>query len=134
MPDFDVLIQELTFKAVRSSGPGGQHVNKTASKVVAHCDIPNSVALNDEEKRLLTHKLSSRLTTEGILILESSATRSQHKNKELVIERMRAVISAGLKKEKRRKKTRPPRIAALKRLLSKKQQAEKKAQRKKPDL
>lgn len=134
MPNFDVLTQELTFKAIKSSGPGGQHVNKTASKVVVQCDIPNSGAFNDEEKQLLAYKLSSRLTGEGILVLDSSSTRSQHKNKELAIKRVIAVITGALKKEKPRKKTRPPKVAKLKRLRNKKQQAEKKENRKKPDL
>lgn len=134
MPDFDILEQELTFKAVRSSGPGGQHVNKTASKVVAQYDINNSEALNEEEKLLLLNKLSSRLTKEGILILESSSTRSQHKNKELVRERLFEIITLALKKQKSRKKTKPSKASKLKRLREKKIKSEKKGNRQKPDV
>lgn len=134
MPDFEILIQELNFKAVRSSGAGGQHVNKTASKVVVQFDIPNSKALNEEEKSQLLKKLSSRLTNDGVLILDSSESRSQHKNKEIVVERLFELITAGLKKVKPRKKTKPSKASKLKRLKEKKAIAEKKANRQKPDL
>lgn len=134
MPDIDLLQQELNFKAVRSSGAGGQHVNKTASKVVLQYDLQNSEAVNDEEKALLLEKLSSRLTKEGVLILDSSESRSQHKNKELVVERLLEIIASALKKPKPRKKTKPSKASKLKRLKEKKVIAEKKANRQKPDI
>lgn len=134
MPDLDLLASEATWKAVRSSGPGGQHVNKTASKVVVQFDIPSSTVLTGEEKSRLLNKLSSRLTTEGVLILESSASRSQHTNKNLVLERLKEVIREGLKKPKPRKKTKPSKASKLKRLREKKIKAEKKSNRQKPPL
>lgn len=134
MPDLDVLQHELNFKAVKSSGPGGQHVNKTASKVVAQFDINNSQAFDEDEKAMLLHKLSSRLSKDGVLNLESSFSRSQHKNKEIVIERMLQVISGALKKTKPRKKTKPSKASKLKRLREKKMRSEKKDQRQKPNL
>lgn len=134
MLNLDVLQLELTFKAVKSSGPGGQHVNKTASKVVVQYNIPESSALNEEEKALLLKKLFSRLTNEGILIMDSSESRSQHKNKELVTERLIEVLNAGLKKTKPRKKTKPGRASKLKRLREKKERSDKKAGRQKPTL
>lgn len=134
MADFEILKQELSFKAVRSSGAGGQHVNKTSSKVVVQFDIPNSAALNDEEKSRLLQKLSNRLTNEGVLILDSSESRSQHKNKDLVIDKLHEIIAQGLKKEKPRKKTRPTKASKLKRLREKKVISEKKANRQRPDL
>ena len=134
MPNLDILHQELTFKAVRSSGAGGQHVNKTSSKVVLQYDIPASAALEEEEKSLLLNKLSSRLTNEGVLILDSSDSRSQHKNKELVIEKLLNLIAQGLKKEKPRKKTKPSKASKLKRLRAKKVNTEKKANRQRPEL
>ena len=134
MPDFDVIVSEATWKAVRSSGPGGQHVNKTASKVVVQFDVPNSSALNEEEKQLVLKKLSSRLTTEGVLILEGSSTRSQHKNKDLTLESLKEIIMESLKKPKPRKKTKPSKASKLKRLREKKIQAEKKGNRQKPLL
>lgn len=134
MANFDDLLQEVSWKAVRSSGPGGQHVNKTASKVILHFDIPNSSALTEEEKSRLLKKLSSRLTTEGVLILESSATRSQHKNRELGMERLGEVIREGIIKPKPRKKTKPSKASKLKRLREKKALSEKKSNRQKPSL
>ena len=134
MPHFEILKQELFFKAVKSSGPGGQHVNKTASKVVVQFDIPTSSAVTEEEKALLLEKLSSRLTKEGILIIDSSESRSQHKNKELVTERLIKVISGALKKSKPRKKTRPTKASKLKRLMEKKARSAQKTDRRKPEI
>ena len=134
MPDFDILKQELSFKAVRSSGAGGQHVNKTSSKVVVTYNIPASAALNEKEKTLLLEKLSSRLTNDGVLILDSSESRSQHNNKEVVIEKLLGVITQGLKKAKPRKKTKPSRASKLKRIKEKKTLSEKKANRQRPEL
>lgn len=126
------LLQELDFKAVRSSGAGGQHVNKTASKVELHFDVENSEGLSQEEKDRLLKKLDSKLTNSGELILQSEATRSQHKNKEDVIARFLELIKESLKKPKPRKKTKPTKASKIKRLKKKKIQAEKKAQRKDP--
>lgn len=134
MENFDDLLGEVTWKAVKSSGPGGQHVNKTASKVVLHFDIPNSSALTEEKKAQLLNKLSSRLTTEGVLILESSASRSQHKNREIGMERFLEVIRKGLIKPRPRKKTKPSKASKLKRLREKKIKSEKKSNRQKPSI
>lgn len=134
MPHFDLLVQELNFKAVKSSGPGGQHVNKTASKVVVQYDINSSEALTEDEKKLLLKKLSTRLSKEGILILECSSTRSQHKNKELVKERLTEIITLALQKPKFRKKTKPSKASKFKRLREKKLKSEKKEGRQKPQF
>lgn len=134
MPDLDVLQKELTFKAIRSSGPGGQHVNKTSSKVVVQYDIATSAALEEEERSLLLTKLSTRLTNDGVLILDSSESRSQHKNKELVFIKLMEILNQALKKVKPRKKTKPSKASKLKRLREKKSNAEKKSNRQRPDL
>lgn len=134
MTSYEVLLEEVVWKAVKSSGPGGQHVNKTASKVILQYDIPNSSALTEEEKTILLKKLSSRLTREGVLIIESSSSRSQHKNREQGLERLKNVIREGLKKPKPRKETKPSRASKLKRLREKKAQGEKKSNRQKPSL
>lgn len=134
MPDLDTLKQELNWKAVKSSGPGGQHVNKTASKVVVNFDVANSNALSEEEKSRIFKKLSSRISKSGELTLESGATRSQHQNKELVTERLLEMITQAVKKEKPRKKTKPTKASKLKRLREKKIRAEKKGNRQKPPL
>ena len=130
--DDDKLIKELKFKAVRSSGAGGQHVNKTSSKVELHFEVENSEALGDEEKVRILKKLENRITSSGELILSSEATRSQHKNKEDVIERFLVLIKESLKKAKKRKKTKPSRAAKEKRLKAKKIKAEKKSGRQNP--
>jgi len=134
MPDFETIKQELTWKAVRSSGPGGQHVNKTASKAVIQFDIANSQAFTEEEKMRILKKLESRLTTNSVLIIESSDSRSQHQNKEAGIERLLDIITKAIKKPKPRKKTRPTKASKFKRLREKKMRGEKKENRQKPSL
>jgi len=133
MPDIEILINEVSFKAVRSSGAGGQHVNKTSSKVILTFDIEQSSGLSEEEKALLSKKLQNRLTLNNELILNCSETRSQHKNKELVLERFKEIIVSGLTKPKKRKKTKPSRASKFKRLRKKKMHSEKKSNRRKPD-
>jgi len=134
MFDEALLISELTFKAIRSSGAGGQHVNKVASKVVLNFNLKQSEVFSEAQKNLLLNNLSNRLTTDGILILQSDESRSQHKNKELVVKRFLDLIKQGLKVPKKRKPTKIPKAVKLKRLLKKKQQADKKANRKPPEV
>ncbi|HAB27767.1 MAG TPA: aminoacyl-tRNA hydrolase, partial [Xanthomarina gelatinilytica] len=105
MFDEALLISELTFKAIRSSGAGGQHVNKVASKVVLNFNLKQSEVFSEAQKNLLLNNLSNRLTTDGILILQSDESRSQHKNKELVVKRFLDLIKQGLKVPKKRKPT-----------------------------
>ncbi|MCF6279572.1 MAG: aminoacyl-tRNA hydrolase [Flavobacteriaceae bacterium] len=128
------LIKELSFKAIRSSGAGGQHVNKTSSQIVLTFDVLNSKVLNDEEKESLFRKLKTRLSKEFILTLNCSETRSQHKNKEIVIKRFLELISDGLKVKKYRKKSKPSKASIKKRLEKKAKHALKKSNRKKPDF
>ena len=134
MFDEALLISELTFKAIRSSGAGGQHINKVASKVVLNFNLKQSEVFSEAQKNLLLNNLSNRLTTDGILILQSDESRSQHKNKELVVKRFLDLIKQGLKVPKKRKPTKIPKAVKLKRLSKKKQQADKKANRKPPEV
>lgn len=134
MFDEKLLISELNFKAIRSSGAGGQHVNKTASKVELTFSLMDSSALNDEQKSMLKNSLSTRLTNDNVIILQCDESRSQHKNKALVIDRFLQLIKQGLVVPKKRKKTKVPKVVKLKRLQSKKQTAEKKAKRKPPEI
>ena len=90
--DSDKIIAELNFKAVRSSGAGGQNVNKVSSKVVLSFDLNTSQALSEEEKLLLQENISARLTSENILILNCDEDRSQLKNKDIVIKRFLEII------------------------------------------
>lgn len=132
--EIDKILSELTFKAVRSSGAGGQNVNKVSSKVVLTFDLKNSQALTDEEKLLVETKLSSRLTTDAVLILNCDEDRSQFRNKEIVIKRFLELIKNALFILKERKPTRIPKSVIRKRIKDKKNISEVKKNRRKPDL
>ena len=134
MVNVEELLKELSFKAIRSSGAGGQHVNKVSSKIELLFNVNESTALNEEDKSLLIKNLSSRLTKNNELILTCDESRSQHKNKEIVTSRFIEIIQNGLKRPKKRKKTRPSIASVKKRLATKKKTSEKKSSRKKPDL
>ena len=128
------LLQELNLKAVRSSGAGGQHVNKVSTKVELAFDVANSNALSSIEKERVLHKLANRLTKDNILMLQADATRSQFKNKELVIKRFLELLENAIKIQKKRRKTKPSRSSVEKRLRKKKKDALKKANRGRPKL
>lgn len=128
------IIQELQFKAVRSSGAGGQHVNKVSTKIELFFDLDNSNALTETEKERISLKLAHRLTKENMLLLQCDESRSQHKNKDLAIKRFLEVLENALIVPKKRRKTKPSRGAIEKRLQNKKKAAQKKVNRGKPDL
>lgn len=130
--DINQLIKELKFKAIRSSGAGGQHVNKVSSKIVLFFDIDSSPELSGEEKEILIYNLGPKLTKDNILILNCDESRSQHKNKEIIIQRFLQLIVNGLKVAKERKATKPNKSSIRKRLENKKKHAAVKANRKKP--
>ena len=128
------LITELTFKAVRSSGAGGQNVNKVSSKVVLTFDLNASSALNEEEKALITLKLASKLTSENLLILNCDEDRSQLKNKAIVTTRFIDLIKRALIVPKKRKATKVPRSVIEKRIKAKRNTSELKQNRRKPEF
>ncbi|EAQ42995.3 alternative ribosome rescue aminoacyl-tRNA hydrolase ArfB [Polaribacter sp. MED152] len=128
------IVKELNFKAIRSSGAGGQHVNKTSSKIELTFDLENSLALSDKEKDLLKEKLASKLTKENQLILFCEETRSQHKNKELSIKRFLRLLKTNLIRPKKRRPTKPSRSSILKNVEKNKRNSLKKALRKKPRI
>lgn len=132
--DTEKLIKELNFKAVRSSGAGGQHVNKVSSKIELFFDVENSNEFSEEEKILLFKNLATRLTKENILLLTCDESRSQHKNKELVIKRFLELIKQGLIIPKKRKPTKPSKAYIKRKAENKRKQALKKSMRKKPGL
>jgi ribosome-associated protein len=134
MIEEEAIISELNFKAIRSSGSGGQHVNKVASKIELIFNISGSLILNEEQKERLIQKLSSRLTKDYILILQCDESRSQHKNKELAIKRFLEIIKQALIVPKKRVPTKIPKSVIKKRLKNKRNLSDKKAIRKKPDL
>lgn len=130
IPDLE---SEFVFQTSRSSGPGGQNVNKVNSRVELRFDIPNSALLKNEQKQLLLKKLASKVSSEGILIVVSQETRSQLENKELAVQKFYKLLSGALKPVKKRKATRPTKASEEKRLQKKREIGEKKAQRGKGD-
>ena len=128
------ILNECQFKAVRSSGSGGQHVNKVSSKVELQFNVAQSEGLSDREKTRIQQKLASKLTQEHLLILQTGDTRSQHRNKQLVISRFLTLLKEALKVPKKRKPTKPTRASVTKRLETKQKNAVKKQLRKKPKL
>lgn len=126
-----LLKSELQFSVSRSSGPGGQNVNKVNSKVTVKLDIRNSMVLNEEEKIMLLSKLASRLSTEGILTLTSQEERSQLLNKEAVITKLDKLLTKAFEKKKARKATKPSKGSVQERIKKKKQHSEKKQWRQK---
>ncbi|MGO4820350.1 MULTISPECIES: alternative ribosome rescue aminoacyl-tRNA hydrolase ArfB [unclassified Flavobacterium] len=128
------IITELNYKAVRSSGAGGQNVNKVSSKVVLSFDLKNSQALSEEEKGLLEINLATRLTADSILILNCDEDRSQLKNKEIVTKRFLELIRKGLIVPKERKATKIPKSAIRKRINNKKNVSKLKQNRRRPDV
>ena len=130
MINSSLLQSELLFKAVRSSGAGGQNVNKVSTKVILIWDIAASRALNTEQKEILSEKLKNRINKEGILQLECDETRSQLKNKEIVKNRFFYLLEHALKKDKKRIATKIPKAVIKKRLNDKKIHSDKKTNRK----
>lgn len=128
------IISELQFKAVRSSGAGGQNVNKVSSKVVLSFDLKNTKSLSEEEILLLQNKLSRRLTSDQILILNCDEDRSQLKNKAIVIKRFLDIITTALIVPKIRKATKVPKSVIKKRIKDKKFLSEIKKSRSKTDF
>jgi ribosome-associated protein len=130
----DIIISELTFKAVRSSGAGGQNVNKVASKVVLSLDLVQSKGLTEEEKVRLQLKLATKITQDSLLIITSEEDRSQFKNRGLAINKLLKCLEDGLKIPKARQKTKVPRSVNEKRLQAKKVMSAVKQNRKAPNL
>lgn len=132
--DRNLILSELQFKATRSSGPGGQHANKVSSKVEVTFNLVTSAGLNEREKDRLQLKLKSKLSKNGVLLLQCDESRSQHTNKDIVTERLLKLLENALILPKKRKPSKPSRSSIEKRLKSKKKAALKKADRTKPRL
>jgi ribosome-associated protein len=124
----DVLIplDEIELRASRSSGPGGQHANVTASRIEAVFDVEASEALTDQQRELLRRRLGDRVTA------VAQDVRSQARNRELALERLREKLAAGLVRPKPRRPTRPSRAARERRLEQKRRTSERKARRRPP--
>jgi ribosome-associated protein len=128
-PELSIPRSELDFRATRSGGPGGQHVNTSSTRVELIWNVQTSTAINEEQRARLLMKLKTRVTEDGLLRLTSSGSRSQHQNKEEVVERFAGIIARALEKPKPRKKTKPTRASKEKRLQSKKQRSKRKKER-----
>jgi ribosome-associated protein len=128
-PELSIPRAELTYRATRSGGPGGQHVNTSSTRVELVWDVTGSPSITDEQRERLQQKLAKRITEDGLLRLNSSGSRSQHQNKEDVTERFARVIDQALQKPKPRRKTKPPRASKEARLKEKKQRSETKSRR-----
>jgi ribosome-associated protein len=121
-------------KAIKSSGSGGQHVNKVATKMELQFNVLNSLALTQKEKALVLVYLKSRLTKNNVLIMQCQETRSQLKNKQILVERFLRLIQEANKARKKRIPTKVPNGSNMKRLETKRLKAHKKSSRKKPEI
>jgi len=127
-----LLANELVFTTSRSGGPGGQNVNKVNSKVTLQFDVVNSAGLTPEDKATLHEKLYSRLTNEGVLMLTSQESRSQIRNKEIVMAKFDELLARAFERKKIRRPTKPSKGAVQSRIKKKKVHGEKKKWRRKP--
>ena len=127
---FGQLDKEVKFAFSRSSGPGGQSVNKLNTKAELRFSITESVLLLEEQKQIILEKLSGYINQEGEFLIISQATRSQLQNKEIAIEKFYDLLNKALTPKKRRLKTKASRASKERRLQAKKQQGEKKSRRK----
>ena len=125
---------EFVFQASRSSGPGGQNVNKVSSKIELRFNITDSVLLSDDEKAIICTKLINKINKVGELVLIAQTDRSQLKNKEKVIEKFYLILEKALTPQKKRFKTKPTKASIERRLVSKKVQSLIKSARKDVDL
>lgn len=122
----EIPASELTFRATRSGGPGGQHANTSATRVELTWNVRTSPSLSDRRRELLLARLASRLDADGTLRLVSDTHRSQHQNRKDVTQRFADLLADALRPRKTRRKTRPTRASKERRLKAKKQRGEKK--------
>ncbi len=134
MFSIEALSKEFAFKTIRSSGSGGQHVNKVSSKVELHFNVMKSLALSEKQKQTIAGKLENRLTKDSILILKCGESRSQHKNKDIVMKRALDLLKLALVVQKKRVPTKVPKAMIKKRIKSKRLQSDIKKNRQKPNL
>ena len=132
--DVALLKPELTYKYVRSSGSGGQNVNKVSSKAELYFHVEDSKVFSEVEKQKLVEFFKNRLNKDGVLVLACDESRSQFRNKAIVTRRLLELIEEGLKEEKKRIRTKIPKAAKRKRLKRKRINSEKKANRKRPEV
>jgi ribosome-associated protein len=129
-----IPVAELTFRASRSGGPGGQHVNTSSTRIELWWDLAESPSLSAAERSRAWNRLGTRLLADGRLRLVSSGSRSQLQNREEVVARFRAILAAALREPKPRKRTRPTQASRERRLAEKKEKSRTKRERRPPSL
>ncbi|MGI4823131.1 MAG: alternative ribosome rescue aminoacyl-tRNA hydrolase ArfB [Janthinobacterium lividum] len=129
LPPAAAFLPEITFQTSRSSGPGGQNVNKVESRVELRWHLQQSQVLTPIQKELILEKISGQLTAEGYLLVVAQDDRSQLRNKEIALTRFHELLQKSLRRPKPRRATRPSAGAVRQRLEGKKRQGEKKANR-----
>jgi ribosome-associated protein len=133
-PDVGVPLAELEYRATRSGGPGGQHVNTSSTRVEVVWDVASSPALDETQRARLFARLATRLDSTGRLRLVSSSSRSQLQNRGEVTERLRDMVAAALAVPKPRKRTKPSRATKARRLETKRRRSHiKQTRRSRPD-
>ena len=131
-PTLSIPLSELRFKFRRSSGPGGQNVNKLNTAVELQFDFVHSAALSDEQRQQIAEKLAARLNSTGALSIQSERFRTQGRNRADCLNKLAALLAEVLKKPPKREKTKPSRAAQTRRLDSKRRHSEKKKSRRPP--
>ena len=131
-PDLRLPLSELDYRASRSGGPGGQHVNTSSTRIEVWWDVAGSPSLTEEQRAQLLQRLGPRLDSTGRLRLVSSGSRRQLRNREDVTERLQSVVAAALAVRKKRKPTKPSRAAKAARLEAKQRRAAIKRHRRSP--
>ena len=125
-------LDELEYRATRSGGPGGQHVNTSSTRIEVWWDVRTSPTLGEEQRARLLDRLASRVDGEGRLRIVASESRSQLRNREAATERLREVVATALAVPKPRKRTRPTRASKAARLESKRRRSALKRDRRRP--
>ncbi len=134
LPPAADFLPELQFQTSRSSGPGGQNVNKVESRVELRFRLADSRLLSDEQKQTLRQKLASRLTQDDELLITAQEDRSQLRNRETALLKFHQLLSQALHRPKTRRPTKPGKGAVRKRLESKKKHGDKKSNRGRVDF
>ncbi len=124
-----IPLAELEFRFSTSSGPGGQHANRSATRVTLSFDVAGSPSLPEDARERLLYRLASRLSKEGVLQLDVQESRSQVQNRETAVLRLQTILANALQQPKKRRRTRPSRAAIEKRLAAKKRHSQKKQDR-----
>lgn len=133
-PGISIPADALDFRAVRASGPGGQHVNKVSSKVELRVAIARIDGLSDAARDRLVRLAGSRLTLEGELVVTAAESRHQFANRQLAEEKLVALVKRSLEAPRPRRATKPTRGSKERRLEGKRQASEKKQSRSRPDF